>query len=165
LFRKSINSKFAVWLALFSLVILGLAPTISKMRRASNDHCLMSAMLPIAMADKVLSPNDSAVHTLAPSVDNSRNSITPVTSLHLSESSNLAHYSHMQKTNTALDGDFACGYCQLLIHFPFITYCVLLILLQLFRLVRQLTVVFIFNTYLYRSWAHPSVRAPPLHYP
>lgn len=160
MFRKSIHSKFAVWLALFSLVILGVAPTISKMRLANHDHCLMSFISPQDKADIVPAPSDSTKKISVTTVDKTK-TLTIATTIHLLKASHFANHFHIHEKNTALDVDAACGYCQLLIHFPFITYCLLLLLLQLFRLVRQLIAYFIFNTYLFRSWARPSARAPP----
>lgn len=143
-------TTFTGWLAVFSQLILYLAPTISQIRVADHGHCSMSAMSQTAMAK-------------LPSLPNCLAGQATETSMHLKVDAHFQQHSP-NNVNSVLETDTACGYCQLLIHIPFITFCTLVLLLLLLRLMRQLSVIFAFKTYIFRLWTRPSVRAPPRDY-
>lgn len=58
--------------------------------------------------------------------------------------------------------DIACGYCQLLIHFPFLILFVAVVIRQLATLTLIIPFTSCIRVWLFRPWSQQPARAPPI---
>lgn len=136
---RKLFHRTASWLALLAVAMLFIAPVISKslMHHTACEHG--STMMTMDMSDM------------------SHHMDMPEPCPHAS----LPHNMLMSGPGMSPGEEIACGYCQLLIHLPFIQFCLIVLLLLLLIAVRKAPVTALCCAVIIRPRsAHPA-RAPP----
>ncbi|KLN46124.1 hypothetical protein AAY77_10805 [Providencia rettgeri] len=143
--RPSIR-QLAAYLALLAVAMLFIAPLISKSMVHMN-HCIATNNVTenTAMADQSMHSHQGMLMPEGCDVS------TPM--------------NHMLMTGMGQSPmeDIACGYCQLLVHFPFL-------ILFIAAVIRQLATLTLFvpferrvQIWLFRPWSLHLARAPPIY--
>ncbi|MEQ5295488.1 DUF2946 domain-containing protein [Providencia rettgeri] len=145
--RASIR-QFAAYLALLAVAMLFIAPLFSKSMRLM-EHCVSpssnSAVEHLSMADQSMHSHHSM-----PMPENCDVS-TPM--------------NHMLMTGMGQSPmeDIACGYCQLLVHFPFLILFIAAVIRQLATLTLFVPFERYVHIWLFRPWSLHLARAPPIY--
>ncbi|WP_409308906.1 DUF2946 domain-containing protein [Pectobacterium sp. B1J-3] len=141
LYEQSFFKRLAAWIALFSMAMLFIAPVISK-----------SQMQQTLCTDKMSSVSIDMAHTHH-DVD---------LSAHCTHGK-MAHNILMPTTGMSPMEDIACGYCQLLIHLPFILLVIIALAWLLTISVKRKHIADHHRPRICRPWAPQIARAPPKH--
>ena len=132
--------QFAAYLALLAVAMLFIAPLVSKSMMHMTDCSLTEGMTAHSMDHShqdMLLPEECATST-------------PM--------------NHFLMSGVGLSPmeDIACGYCQLLVHFPFIILFVAIAIRLLAILTSCLALEPCVRLYLFRLWLLRCARAPPI---
>nr|WP_282563988.1 DUF2946 domain-containing protein [Providencia rettgeri] len=144
--RTSIR-QFAAYLALLAVAMLFIAPLFSQSMRLM-EHCVSPN------SHNAMEPPSTAEHSM-----HSHQGMLMPENCDVSTPMN-----HMLMTGIGQSPmeDIACGYCQLLIHFPFL----ILFIAAVIRQFARLTLFIPFECYvqirLFRPWSLHFARAPPI---
>ncbi|AWS52450.1 DUF2946 domain-containing protein [Providencia rettgeri] len=144
--RTSIR-QFAAYLALLAVVMLFIAPLFSKSMRLM-EHCVST------------NPNSTIEHSsmAGHSMHSHQGMLMP-------ENCDVsAPMNHMLMTGIGQSPmeDIACGYCQLLIHFPFLILFIAVVIRQLATLALFIPFERSVHIWLFRPWSLHLARAPPI---
>ncbi|MBT0723390.1 DUF2946 domain-containing protein [Rosenbergiella sp. S61] len=125
--------RFAAQLAIFSIAMLFIAPIISKtLQHSTHPASAMQSM------ERMHTPPSDDCPMMSPSLA-----------------------SHAPAIDTKMLDDMACGYCQLLVHFPFLQLIILLALVIVYCPLRCLSILPPITRPLTGYWSSSQARAPP----
>ncbi|AMG65085.1 TPA: DUF2946 family protein [Providencia stuartii] len=131
--------QFAAYLALLAVAMLFIAPLVSKSMMQMADCSSMENMAPHVM-------HHSHQGALLPEE---------------CHSNGMMNHLLMSGVGLSPMEDIACGYCQLLIHFPFIILFIAIAIRQLATLTTRISLEPCIHPYLFRPWSLRFARAPP----
>lgn len=142
--RSTFSSKLVAWLALLAVMLLLFAPFISKQLAA---HGLMAVPMASLYEHRDEMPAMSDMDDMPADIH---------CAMH--ETSNP-----VRADSVAVDAmqEVACGYCQLLIHLPFVLLCLAVQLLLLFILISRIPSVRLCCVVIKRVWLRQPARGPP----
>ncbi|ENC9770192.1 TPA: DUF2946 domain-containing protein [Citrobacter koseri] len=140
--RTRIN-RITAWLALFAVAMLFIAPVISKSiaRQADCEHSSHSMVM----------MSSGSHHDMAASVP-------------CEPSLSVAHQMMSGKAMSPVE-EIVCGYCQLLVHLPFVQFALVFLLWLLLLFVICCSVRPLHLSVIFRPWAPQRARAPPAVFP
>ncbi|MGG4663886.1 DUF2946 domain-containing protein [Providencia vermicola] len=137
--------QLAAYLALLAVAMLFIAPLISKSMEQMN-HCIAT--------NNVTENTAMAEH----SMHSHQGMLMPEGCEHSSAMNHLL----MTGIGQSPMEDIACGYCQLLVHFPFLILLIAAVIRQLATLTLFLPFERRVQFWLFRPWALRLARAPPI---
>ncbi|HGN1706278.1 TPA: DUF2946 domain-containing protein [Providencia rettgeri] len=137
--------QLAAYLALLAVAMLFIAPLISK-SMAQMEHCI--------------SPNRAIEHSSM--AGHSMHSHQGMLMLEDCEHSGAMSHILMTGVGQSPMEDIACGYCQLLIHFPFLILFIAAVIRQLATLTLIIPFERCVQIWLFRPWSLHLARAPPI---
>jgi hypothetical protein len=137
--RRNHFHRTACWLALLAVAMLFIAPVISKslMHHSACEHSSMMMTMDMSDMDHHMPMPEPCPQASMP------------------------HNMLMSGPGMSPGEEIACGYCQLLIHLPFIQFCLTVLLLLLLTGVRRTPVLALCCATLSRPWSPHPARAPP----
>ncbi len=146
MYGRSVILRSGAWLALLAMVMVFIAPAISKslmQTRACEHHTSMPAMDMShehhKMADMTDMPEPATCHDGI-----------------------MMHSLLMPDTGQSPMEQIACGYCQLLVHLPVILFIFAVLLRLLALLARWIPFTDYRCPRIFRAWTPQRARAPPL---
>ncbi|MGG4607792.1 DUF2946 domain-containing protein [Providencia sp. Me31A] len=142
--RTSIR-QLAAYLALLAVAMLFIAPLISK-SMGQMEHCI--------------SPNSTIEHSSM--AGHSMHSHQGMPMHEECEDGRAVGHMLMTGVGQSPMEDIACGYCQLLIHFPFLILFIATVIRQLTTLTLIIPFERYVQTWFFRSWSLHFARAPPV---
>lgn len=113
------RSRFPACLALLAMLLLFIAPVISKSLMAQHDHASMMMMMPVSAtmdvptADRAGHQHACAPHPHSPAATHAHHPVAQPSAAAPSANVTWPKHHHMSMMD-----DSACGYCVLLIHLP-----------------------------------------------
>ncbi|WER23407.1 DUF2946 domain-containing protein [Providencia stuartii] len=134
--------QLAAYLALLAVAMLFIAPLISKSMMQMADCSLVDSQAQHAMHH---------AHQGMPLPEECH-------------ASGMMNHLLMSGVGLSPMEDIACGYCQLLIHFPFIILFIAVVIRQLLTLTIYLPLEPCVRLYLFQPWSLRFARAPPTHF-
>ena len=147
MFLRSSIRQFAAYIALLSVAMLFIAPLVSKSIVQMNDCITDNGMMHnMQMADHSIHMHEG--------------SITPESCEHGA----MVNHFLMSSVGQSPAEDIACGYCQLLIHFPFLILFIAVLIRQLATLTLFIPFARSIQLWVFRPWSLRFARAPPVHY-
>lgn len=136
---RTLVNQTAAWLALISVAMLFIAPVISKSikHRTACQH--VSHSMPMAMS--------GMHHDMA----------APA---HCEVMSPMSHSTMSGQAMSPME-EIACGYCQLLVHLPFVQFALAFLLWLLLLFVVCLSPLPLRCAIIFKTWSSQHARAPP----
>ncbi|MGD8165535.1 DUF2946 family protein [Pantoea sp. FN0307] len=119
------RSRFPAWLALLAMLLLFVAPVISKSLMAQHGYISLMMAHMSAMAMSEPTEAEDASHDQGCAADSARQQSPPVAehvhhhaATEIAALPSFADVSHHRHYHMSMMDDSACGYCVLLIHLP-----------------------------------------------